>query len=80
MMKTLTAQEIKTALESGKAIFEGANIEWNLKDGARHYYKDGVISDFDWCFIESARTPEYLANHLCNRQQLFGAAFIIDNI
>ena len=76
-MKTLTQAEIKTALESGKAIFEGANIEWNLKDGARHHYKGGIIGGFDWCFIESARTSEYLADHLHNRQQLFGAAFIV---
>lgn len=76
-MKALTQQEIKTAIESGKAIFEGANIEWTLKDGARHYYKGGIIGDFNWCFIESARTVEYLSEHLHKRQQLFGPAFII---
>lgn len=76
-MKALTQTEIKTALESGKSIFEGANIEWNLKDGARHHYQ-GTISAFDWCFIESCRNSDYISNHLHNRQQLFGAAFIIN--
>lgn len=77
----MSEKEIRQALEAGRTVVEGelgdgSHVEWSLSQGARHVYggKPGV---WDWPFVPSARTSDYLAKHLYVRQKLFGACTIL---
>ena len=76
-MKMKTRQEIYDALVHDRVVVEtlpsDEELNWHLKFGVRHLRLTGPSSSYGWPFSKSARTPDYLADHLWRRQNLFGA-------